>query len=405
VTAFIVEVSKSLQEDPASASVVLLSRITAQLQSPIMNELPPLPPKYSPSASAIAVISLWYSSLALSIFTSLFAIYVKQWLRKYGEWEKEAVHMRAIITRGFYFQGLDDWHVADIVAGLPVLLQLSLLLFTFGLLTYLWTINNIVAAILSAQVTLFLTVVVMVTILPTFFPNCPYRTPFGYFWLIIAIWLARSLEKIVIWVNKKPSVPSDDRSDTSSQTEIMSKPRFFMLPNWRDRTSGPTQMVVQFERTAHSTASMASFLLGTPITSLLSLLELDHFRFTRVAYRIKSLPEDLSRQLIRRIFVSRSDWVHNKKYSIPILRLLGLLSLGEPAVRWEGMITLMSLLQDAPADSLPEVLLSNEFYREVSDHLCECADSRRLPATITKPERGVCVCTKMLYFSHDYTEY
>jgi hypothetical protein len=143
-----------------------------QLQSTETNaRLPDLPVKSEPSATVIAIITLWYSSLAISIFTSLYAIYVKQWLRKYSEWEKEATHKRAIIIRGFYFQGLDDWHVSDIVACLPVLLQGSLVLFIIGLLAYLWTINNIIAAILSAQMALFLLGTVVVTILPSFYPN------------------------------------------------------------------------------------------------------------------------------------------------------------------------------------------------------------------------------------------
>ncbi|KDR71076.1 hypothetical protein GALMADRAFT_75361, partial [Galerina marginata CBS 339.88] len=84
VTAFVTESYKTLQPDPDSAIVDLLSRIAARLDNPL-DEVSPIAnvPSFSPPPSYIRVNILWFLSLILSLTTVLVGIITLQWLREY----------------------------------------------------------------------------------------------------------------------------------------------------------------------------------------------------------------------------------------------------------------------------------------------------------------------------------
>ncbi|KDR66588.1 hypothetical protein GALMADRAFT_80752, partial [Galerina marginata CBS 339.88] len=85
VTAFVIESYKTLQPDPNSTVVDLLSRIATRLENPPLNEVSHITSvaSFSPSSSSIRVNILWFISLILSLTTVLVGIITLQWLREY----------------------------------------------------------------------------------------------------------------------------------------------------------------------------------------------------------------------------------------------------------------------------------------------------------------------------------
>jgi hypothetical protein len=60
------------------------------------------------------------------------------------------------------------------------MLQLALFLYLAGIVVLLWTINNVVAALLSAVIGSFFTFYAFTCILPVFSKNCPYRSSLAW---------------------------------------------------------------------------------------------------------------------------------------------------------------------------------------------------------------------------------
>jgi hypothetical protein len=146
-------------------------------------ELHVLPaPSANPSSPVIIVIILWFVSLVLSLLSALFSIFVKQWLHTYAKWT-EVAHsnlQQGLILRGFYQANFKAWRIPTIFTALGVLLQVALVLFVIGLVTYLWTLNFVVSSVLSFFALLMVVLSAIVIILPVFYEDCPYKFPLGY---------------------------------------------------------------------------------------------------------------------------------------------------------------------------------------------------------------------------------
>jgi hypothetical protein len=152
-----------------------------QLANQPLDDVPLPSTKFHPSGVAQAVNVLWFSSLILSLFAALFGIFVKQWLHTYSNWSDVADPREAVLVHEFYRIGRERWHVSNILATLPLLLQLALLFFVTGLVTYLWTLNTVVAGCLSVLVVAGVITALVAIVLPVYYPNCPYKSPLGLF--------------------------------------------------------------------------------------------------------------------------------------------------------------------------------------------------------------------------------
>jgi WD40 repeat protein len=179
-TAFILALYGTLQNDNTGASVQLLHRISLQLANQPLDDVP-LPRKnFRPTRVAQAVNALWFSSLILSLFAALYGIFVKQWVHTYyGNWTNVQEPGEAVRLRNLYRDGLKSWHLLNIVEILPLLLQLSLLFFLAGLVTFLWTLDTVVAGFSSVLVVTGIMATTVAIILPVYFDNCPYKSPHG----------------------------------------------------------------------------------------------------------------------------------------------------------------------------------------------------------------------------------
>ncbi|CAE6409087.1 unnamed protein product [Rhizoctonia solani] len=151
-TAFLIESSQKLQEDPADVTAQTLLTIsqvlsvlvnatqpTAVEPSPIVDAGP-----FAPSRITVAVNTLWYLSLSLSVATSLLAMLAKDWCHSFMA-SRTGHPYTQTIRRQQKWMMIEKWKMQELIMVLPSLIHLSLLLFAIGLCIYVWELNNSVA--------------------------------------------------------------------------------------------------------------------------------------------------------------------------------------------------------------------------------------------------------------------
>lgn len=116
----------------------------------------------------------------LSLSAALIGILVKQWLSDYLSTPcttSLATSRDEARVRQFRYQGLVRWRVPEIIAFLPVLLQLSTAFFLIGLVDLLWSLDPLVATIITVFAGASIMFLVVTTILPTLRGDSPHRSP------------------------------------------------------------------------------------------------------------------------------------------------------------------------------------------------------------------------------------
>ncbi|KAF5319317.1 hypothetical protein D9619_008802 [Psilocybe cf. subviscida] len=161
---------------------------------------------YYPSSSNIRVNICWFISLILSLMTVLIGIVGLQWIREYQKYPTNLPPKRAFAARNLRAEGLEEWYVPEIFAGLPLLLQSALVLFLVGLNDFLLHLNIIVAWPAIAMTSATLLFLIVTTILPpiqtlwllntaksmTIPAPCPYKSPQSWaFFRIMSSWSFR----------------------------------------------------------------------------------------------------------------------------------------------------------------------------------------------------------------------
>ncbi|KAI0707193.1 hypothetical protein C8Q76DRAFT_628841, partial [Earliella scabrosa] len=191
VTAFNIEAYKLLQEDDSQLSVQLLQQISQQLAlgANATTGAGTLPsnsnrPAYQPTPSSIRINALWFSSLVCALFSALIGITIKQWVREYMTIISPSSR-HSVRLRQYRYDGLIAWHVPEIMALLPILLEISLILFLVGLIDFLLLLQSTVAAIVTSLITVALLCYVAATVAPAISRHCPFRSPKS--WLLVRL--------------------------------------------------------------------------------------------------------------------------------------------------------------------------------------------------------------------------
>ncbi|KAJ7186274.1 hypothetical protein GGX14DRAFT_383620, partial [Mycena pura] len=162
LTAFLIESRKDLKEDP-------LQQILQVLRNDSTTE------PFQPTKSSIVVNVAWFSSLGLTLISALAAVLAKGWLAQYtpatlGVRSSDACerHLRYLRSR--------EWQLAVIVGGIPLLIQIALLLFAAGLVVFTASDNLGISFTLLVMTVLTTCLYFLGTILPWFSPACPFQT-------------------------------------------------------------------------------------------------------------------------------------------------------------------------------------------------------------------------------------
>ncbi|KAG8776763.1 hypothetical protein FRC12_000706 [Ceratobasidium sp. 428] len=196
LTAFIIESKNLLQQDSADLTVTLLLSIAKSQQRIEQGTPQVLPtielPTFSVPISARWINGLWYTSLALSLSAALVAMLAKEWLSSFIALRPRSAYKYAFLhqTR---LQGLVGWKTLHIIDLLPAMLHLSLLLFSLGLVVYLWTLDSgtaIAVVIITTTTALFY---LGTTLLGAIREPCPFDTQISKFLRIILDQLSLSI--------------------------------------------------------------------------------------------------------------------------------------------------------------------------------------------------------------------
>ena len=131
---------------------------------------------YEAPRYAVWMNALWFSSLICTLSASSIAVTVKQWLYQYKQ-GLSGTSREISRLRQYRYENLLSWRVPEIIALLPILLQVALALFLGGLIILLWSLHPLVAVIGTALVGSLFVFHFTTTLLPTFSPDCSYQSP------------------------------------------------------------------------------------------------------------------------------------------------------------------------------------------------------------------------------------
>ncbi len=69
------------------------------------------------------------------------------------------------------------------ISAIPTLLELAVVLFFTGLVVLVWTLDRVVAVVITTAVSFV--ILILVTVLPAVYCRCPYKLPTGWACVII----------------------------------------------------------------------------------------------------------------------------------------------------------------------------------------------------------------------------
>ncbi|GJE87284.1 hypothetical protein PsYK624_033670 [Phanerochaete sordida] len=198
VTGFVIPAYGLLQADVSQTSAELLFRITSQLDGRVVGTAPnPLDNNFRPTASARWINSLWFVSLLLSLSSALLGILSRQWIRQYLSWNSSTAESREnVLVRQIRFEAWEVWKTHLFIASVPTLLEIAIILFVSGLVVFVWSIDLVLAVVVANSAFLFLLLFTILTILPSFYKCCPYRTPTAWLLILAGHFLRYVIHKI-----------------------------------------------------------------------------------------------------------------------------------------------------------------------------------------------------------------
>jgi hypothetical protein len=200
VASFNIELYKTLQPDTGNATVALLSLLTQQVaalsngtQLASLTSTTPSAAQgfapFTPSTSSVVINTLWFLSLFLSLLCALFATLIQQWSRQYvhSTQTRGRPHLRGRL-QVYLSNGMQSFRIESVVEWMITLLHLALIFFLGGLVAFLFEVNNIVAYTVLALASISFFAYTVLSVLPIFYGDCPYRTPFtpAFRFLLIA---------------------------------------------------------------------------------------------------------------------------------------------------------------------------------------------------------------------------
>lgn len=170
--------NSTLTQDPNSITQALLQSIVISLNSSASPLLVPVVPTWAgPNAMTIWIQSLLYVSLACSLFAALAAVLGKQWLSYYRSvGERGDITTRAM-ERHRKFVGLETWHLRIVLEMIPILLQLSLILFCLSICAYVWSQQRIVGVVVIIANGIGTLCYLVALAISSLYKDSPFQTP------------------------------------------------------------------------------------------------------------------------------------------------------------------------------------------------------------------------------------
>ncbi|KZT60132.1 hypothetical protein CALCODRAFT_150840 [Calocera cornea HHB12733] len=129
----------------------------------------------------------WFAALAFSLSAALLAMLSKTWIREYSSGLASGPYDQAR-QRQYRYSGQNRWQLGAVINSLMMLLHVSVFLFFAGVIVFVEEVDNIVFQAVTTMFTATLAVYAILSALPLFFPDCPYRFPLI---TVLRVWLLR----------------------------------------------------------------------------------------------------------------------------------------------------------------------------------------------------------------------
>ena len=213
---FIIDIHSKLQPDPNKESAVLLRAILITLnQSAIPSETPAVPPvQGNPSSEIVTVTGFVYASFLISLLVAFIAMLGKRWVNRYLRNSGGSMIDRCR-DRQRKCDGLEKWQLHIVIDSLPVMLQVSLLLFACGLCRHMWSINTSVAYILTSLTSLGVLFYIAILVAGVSSYACPFQTPAsialrGAWKKVQRVFYSFTVrsERMLLWTRQKRNLPA-----------------------------------------------------------------------------------------------------------------------------------------------------------------------------------------------------
>lgn len=198
------ESAKWLKAEPPERSSDLLHQLVQLINTTnFVQSETDSPVPFIPDPDIITINQLWFLSMTQSLAAVVLGTLCLQWLSAFERKLTSKTYDKALALRKLRYDGFIGWGVPRVPAILLLNVQGALVLFAFGLLSFLWTVNRSVAfpVAIVAGVTSFL--LILTTMLPLLqsvvgwinprslrIPQCPFKSPISFAVHRIAVALA-----------------------------------------------------------------------------------------------------------------------------------------------------------------------------------------------------------------------
>ena len=192
VATFITLSLPQLSPDSGGQTVALLAQlVNMSTGAPVaVQNITP----FKAPASIVRVNVLWFLSLILSLSCALLATLMQQWARRCLDYaQRRGAPQKRGLIRAYMFDGVERFGLSQAVEAMPLLLHTSVFLFLAGFIDFLLPINKVVAFSTLGCISIFAFIYAILTLLTSFYPNCPYRTPLSGFTYVLIHLFATSL--------------------------------------------------------------------------------------------------------------------------------------------------------------------------------------------------------------------
>jgi len=176
LSSFLIELLGRLEPDPIDTIQDVLIYQTQMMRNSSLG--PYVAPEFSPPEHIVVVNALFYASLGVMILAAFIAMLIKSWVREFDRGlQAMSLPEQRAKTREFRYLGMERWKLPEMVGVLPLLIQISLLLFSIGLALFLFHISKPSFGVTTAILGIGICYYTMTTSISVFVTSSPFRSP------------------------------------------------------------------------------------------------------------------------------------------------------------------------------------------------------------------------------------
>jgi hypothetical protein len=176
MSAFLIELLGRLEPDPMDIIQDVLIYQTHMMRNLSLG--PYVPADFSPPEHIVIVNALFYASLGVMILAAFIAMLIKSWVREFDRGLRAmSLPEQRAKTREFRYLGMERWKLPQMVGILPLLIQISILLFSIGLVLLLFHISYPSFGVTTAVFGIGILYYVTTTSISVFVTDSPFHSP------------------------------------------------------------------------------------------------------------------------------------------------------------------------------------------------------------------------------------